>query len=151
MPPVSAHPPLTIGDAEAICAAKGEKLTTRRRRVLEIILAAAQPATAYDILDTLKPEDARASAVGVYRVLDFLVETGLVHRIETTRAFVGCAHPGHPHGGQFLICRRCGTVVETEDEGVTHAAQELGQRVGFSIDAPTVEVTGICGDCEAVR
>lgn len=140
---------LSLADAEAICTAKGERLTPRRRRVLEIILTSTQPITAYEILDLLKPEDARASAVAVYRSLDFLMEAGLVHRIETTRAFIGCAHPGHKHGGQFLICRRCGTVVETEDTNVIHAAEALGQKMGFSLEAPMVEVTGVCGNCGA--
>jgi len=84
----------------------------------------------------------------VYRSLDFLLEHGLVHRLETTHTYVACGHPDHPHAGQFLICRRCGTVVETEDERVTAATEQLGQRLGFVLDQRTVELTGVCGSCQ---
>ena len=69
--------------------------------------------------------------------------------METTRAYVACGHPEHPHAGQFLICRQCGTVVETEDERVTAATEQLGHRLGFSLDQRTVELLGLCGACRS--
>ena len=75
-------------------------------------------------------------------------EHGLVHRLETTRSFVACEHPDHPHAGQFLICRQCGTVVEAEDKRGAAATESLGQRLGFALDHRTVELTGICATCK---
>ena len=72
---------------------------------------------------------------------------GLVHRLESTRCFVACDHPDHPHAGQFLICRACGTVVEAEDGRIARAAENLGERHGFTLDQRTVELTGVCGAC----
>ena len=61
----------------------------------------------------------------VYRALGFLLDQGLIHRIERLSAFVGCvagctAAPHgelHTHAVQFLICRSCGGVVEIENQG----------------------------------
>jgi hypothetical protein len=78
------------------------------------VLSAERPLTAYEILDLLRPKDPSATPAGVYRSLDFLTELGLVHRIKSAKSFIACAMPDHAHPSQMLVCRRCGTVVETE-------------------------------------
>lgn len=97
-----------IRSAEEICRRVGARLTPLRRHVLELVLASPRPPTAYEILDRLRPIDASATATGVYRSLEFLAAHGLVHRLESTKAFVACAMPEHAHPSQMLICRRCG-------------------------------------------
>lgn len=137
-----------LAEAEASCQQRGGRLTRGRRAVLELLLQAGRPMTAYEILDRLRLNDTAATPASGYRSLDFLLGHGLVHRLETTHAYVACGHPDHPHAGQFLICRRCGTVVETEDERVTTATEQLGKRLGFALDQRTVELTGVCGPCQ---
>jgi Fe2+ or Zn2+ uptake regulation protein len=41
----------------------------------------------------------------VFRTLKLLLEQGLVHRLSSLNAFVGCSRPRHAGSGQFLICR----------------------------------------------
>ena len=138
-----------LAEAEAACRSRGGRLTRTRRAVLEILLRSSTPLTAYEVLDLLRQSDASATPASVYRCLDFLLDRGVAHRLETTRAYVACGHPEHPHAGQFLICRQCGTVVETEDERVTAATEQLGHRLGFSLDQRTVELLGLCGACRS--
>ena len=138
-----------LAEAEAACRSRGGRLTRTRRAVLEILLRSSTPLTAYEVLDLLRQGDASATPASVYRCLDFLLDRGVAHRLETTRAYVACGHPEHPHAGQFLICRQCGTVVETEDERVTAATEQLGHRLGFSLDQRTVELLGLCGACRS--
>lgn len=138
-----------LAEAEAACRSRGGRLTRTRRAVLEILLRSSTPLTAYEVLDLLRKGDASATPASVYRCLDFLLDRGVAHRLETTRAYVACGHPEHPHAGQFLICRQCGTVVETEDERVTAATEQLGHRLGFSLDQRTVELLGLCGACRS--
>ena len=87
----------TLDRAEAICRARGARLTAQRRRVLELVLGAGRPLGAYELLDALRREGGGAGPPTVYRALEFLVAHGLVHRIETLHAFVGCDHPGELH------------------------------------------------------
>ena len=133
---------------EAICRARGGRMTRQRRAVLAKLVAAKRPLSAYELRDLVRPEDAAITPASVYRCLDFLVELGLVHRLETTRSFIACDHPDHRHAVQFLICRLCGTVVEAEDKRVVTAAENLGHRLGFALDQPTVELTGVCASCQ---
>ncbi len=123
-------------------------MTRQRRTALAKLLTEKRPLTAYELLDMLRSDDPSATPASVYRCLDFLVEHGLVHRLETTKSFVACEHPDHPHAGQFLICRECGTVIEAEDKQVAAATERLGQRLGFAVDHRTVELTGICPTCK---
>ena len=67
----------------------------------------------------------RAAPPTVYRALEFLLEHGLVHRIESLNAFIGCASPKAPHSGQFLLCTGCGTATEMDDAGVQAALARL--------------------------
>lgn len=140
----------TLVAAEAACARKGARLTPMRRAVLEQLIHAGRPLGAYQLLHRLGAgrNTATPAPPAVYRSLDFLLEHGLVHRLETARAYVACLHPEHPHAAQFLICRRCGTVVETEDERVAGAAEALGERAGFVLEQQSVELTGVCASCQ---
>lgn len=140
--------PPTLDGLEAILRARGGRLTRQRRAVLARLLAAKRPMTAYELLDALRPGDAAATPASIYRSLDFLLQHGVAHRLETTRAFVACEHPDHAHAVQFLICRECGTVVETEDTRVEAATAQLSQRLGFALDQRTVELTGTCATCQ---
>ena len=136
-----------LDDAQAICQRQGGRLTRQRRAVLWALLTAGRPMTAYDLLDRVRAEDSAVTPASTYRSLDFLVEMGLVHRLESTKSYLACGHPDHPHAGQFLICRRCGTVVEAEDTKIARATEDLGQRHGFMVDHRTVELTGVCSAC----
>ena len=134
--------------AEAICRQAGARLTRLRREVLALLLAAERPLTAYEILERLRPKDRAATAAGVYRSLDFLSTHRLAHRIESSKAFVACVFPEHAHPSQMLVCRRCGTAVETEDSRVVEAAENLGRRLGFALDRGALELTGLCSSCQ---
>ena len=138
----------SLDELEAICRHRGGRLTPQRRAVLEGLVVSKRPQSAYELRDLLLPKDASITPASVYRCLDFLMEHGLVHRLETTRSFVACEHPDHAHAVQFLICRQCGTVVEAEDKRIAAATTSLGNRLGFAVDHRTVELTGVCAICK---
>ena len=134
--------------AVALCRRRGARLTALRHRVLEVVWQGHRPLGAYEILDALRAERAAAAPPTVYRALDFLLGLGLVHRIESLNAFVGCSDPGSPHGGQFLICRSCGTAAELNDPRIAAAIEDSASESGFRVDHPTIEVSGLCPNCQ---
>jgi Fur family zinc uptake transcriptional regulator len=133
---------------ESICRQRGGRMTRQRRAVLGKLLARKRPLSAYQLRDLLLPEDASVTPASVYRCLDFLLQHGLVHRLETSRSFIACERPDHDHAVQFLICRQCGTVTEAEDQLVAAATESLGERLGFAVDQRTVELLGVCAACK---
>lgn len=141
-----------LDQAAALCARNGARLTEIRRRVLGLIIESRGPLGAYALLDRLKAERANATPVTVYRALDFLLENGLVHKIERLNAFIGCTDQGehaheHAHAAQFLICRLCGAVAELEDQSIAAAISVAAGRTGFRPDRATIEVEGSCAAC----
>jgi len=118
--------------------------------VLELVWQSHKPLGAYDILAVLSEQDGRRAAPPtVYRALDFLLENSLVHRIASLNAFIGCSHPEHAHQGQFLICRECHVAIELEQTSISNAIVASAKDVGFSVEAQTVEVVGLCGNCRS--
>ncbi|WP_198374409.1 Fur family transcriptional regulator [Neoroseomonas rubea] len=144
-----------LAEAEAACLRRGAQLTPLRRQVLELVLEAEAPVGAYALLDRLKASRPGAAPPTVYRALDFLLEHGLIHKVERLNAYIGCSDAGHGHAHehdhphQFLICRRCGTTLEIGDAAVTHAIEAAAARAGFSVAEATVEVEGVCARCAA--
>ena len=123
------------------------RLTAPRRRVLELLLQADGPMIANDIIGAYGAGGEAAKPPTVYRALDFLIENGLIHRIERMNAFVGCSHPGESHRGFFLICGECGNAEELESAGVADTIAASASRHGFAARDMTLEVTGTCAEC----
>src|SRR5215469_10933081 len=136
-----------LNRAEAICEHRGATLTELRRQVLGMILDAAAPAGAYELLDRLRQTRRGAAPPTVYRTLDFLLEHGLIHRVERLSAYVGCvagctADPheaAHTHAAQFLICRTCGRVIEMQSHDLSSVLARVAKETGFSIGSATIE------------
>jgi Fur family zinc uptake transcriptional regulator len=138
-----------LASAEAICLRQGLRLTALRRRVLELVWNSHRPVGAYDILGALGTDGRPAAPPTVYRALDFLIEHGLIHRIASLNAFVGCAHPEDAHAGQFLICMGCREVSEFDDPAIASDVSRRAAARGFSVSAQNLEVTGLCARCKA--
>ncbi len=134
-------------DASTICTSRGARLTPLRKRVFEIIWQSHRPLGAYEILEVLSTDGRSAAPPTVYRGLEFLLEQGLVHRISSLNAFVGCSRPGHAGPGQFLICEACGIAAEVNDSGLEAAIDNAADSAGFSASGHTVEISGRCPNC----
>jgi len=141
-----------LAEAETLCSRQGVRLTALRRRVLELVWQSHTPLGAYDILAVLSEQDGRRAAPPtVYRALDFLLEQGLVHRIASLNAFVGCDHPAHAHQGQFFICRQCRAAIELERSAISESILDSARGLGFRVEGQTVEVVGLCARCQDAR
>jgi Fur family zinc uptake transcriptional regulator len=118
--------------------------------VLELVWSSHKPVGAYALLDELRNEELGSAPPTVYRALDFLIDNGLIHRIERMNAFVGCSHPGEAHRGFFLICGDCGNAEELHSDGLADTIAASANRRGFAARDMTLEVMGTCADCRRV-
>ena len=124
------------------------RLTPLRKKVLTLLLESHGPAKAYDLLEHLG-EDGSAKPPSVYRSLDFLLEMGLAHKIESLNAFVACGHWKHGHAAVFLICDKCGTAGELHaNDSVRKLTQEV-ESVKFQMRSAVIEIRGLCKACAA--
>jgi Fur family zinc uptake transcriptional regulator len=138
-----------LAAAERLCARRGARLTEIRRRVLELVWRSHEPVGAYAVLERLARERGPVAPPTVYRALDFLIAHGLVHRIASRNAFIGCAHPDRDHIGQFLVCSDCGSAAELDDRRIDRAIRSGAEAAGFVVEHPVVELAGRCPQCRA--
>lgn len=147
-----ASPP-RLGRDHSQCAhnpvGAGVKLTGSRQRVLDELCAAGRPVGAYEMIDLLaKDTGKRAAPISIYRALDFLVDSGLVHRLASRNAFLACAHGhGEREPVVFLICDDCGAVFEATSARVNRGLAAVANDNGFTPRAQVIEVTGRCAKC----
>lgn len=140
-----------VAEVERLCAQRGLRLTPIRASALNLIAQAGKPIKAYDLLDQMKATHDATAPPTVYRALDFLLEHGFIHKLASVNAYVGCHHPGAvAHAVPFLICDRCQSATELEDELIVQSLDVRARALGFVPRAQTLEVHGICAQCASV-
>lgn len=136
-----------LGLAEQRCAGRHERLTTSRRRVLELLLGADAPLKAYDLIAAFGVDGEPAKPPTVYRALEFLERLGFAHRIESLNAYVPCRIQGG-HVAAFLICDCCGEAAEFQPE-LERSLDAAAKSQGYAVRAVTLEARGLCAACQA--
>ena len=137
-----------IRNAEERCRNEGLRLTELRKRVLVLVWKSHKPQRAYDILEGLEGFGYRPAPPTAYRALEFLVQAGLIHRIESLNAYIGCADPKQHHTSQFFICDECDAVAEIQDTALTRKLAKNASELGFAPRDQTIEIHGLCGECQ---
>ena len=139
--------------ARHVCEQRSARLTPLREHVLQLVWQSHKPLGAYALLEQLTDiapagQRRRLGPPTVYRALEFLREHGLVHRINSLNAFIGCQHPQTLHHSYFLICRRCGSTVELTSELLTGAVQSAAIDARFQAEGASIEIAGLCPRCQ---
>jgi Fur family zinc uptake transcriptional regulator len=130
-------------------AASGYHPTRLRRLVLGLLLETGAPVKAYDLVERARAKGHKLTPATVYRVLDHLLASGLVHRINSINSFVACNHPGPEAGHQplILVCRDCRQATEIDDIDLAKALFNRLSALGHVVSGGGVEVQGLCPAC----
>ncbi|WP_231758356.1 Fur family transcriptional regulator [Microbulbifer elongatus] len=143
-----------LNRADERCRAKGVRFTEKRQNILRALLKSPVPLSAYEIADVYREATGETiQAMSVYRMLDFLVENSLVHKLASANKFVACSHIACDHDHetpQFLICERCGAVKEVGIKGdVIQSLQKGAANAGWQLLSPALELPCLCDRCAA--
>ncbi|MEZ9903069.1 Fur family transcriptional regulator [Vibrio breoganii] len=142
-----------IEHATAKCKQNGGQLTEKRKKILLCLTGTQKALSAYEVADLYKEQYGQSmSPMSVYRILDFLQEQGLIHRLQIANKYISCMHItcAHSHEtAQFLICSNCFKVKEVSIDPTL--ISELRQNVadaGFVFASQQLEVNCLCEDCK---
>lgn len=142
--------------AQDLALSKGKKLTAQRLQVLKILLRDHKALGAYDILEKMRDLQVEGQSMPqpptVYRALDFLLDLGLIHKVESQNSFYACMvdkTDGEHHMAQAFICDICGYVEEKVAHGQAQNLFKKAESFGFKIDKVIVECRGTCAVCQA--
>ena len=132
-------------------AKQNSELNNKQSLVMNLLLKAKGPLSAYQILYDLNDHGFRGPTQ-VYRVLDKLLELGLVHRLESMNAFVACqqekCHETNTEINLFTICKICGSVQELLSNGLKNIVKSLSKDNNFLLKSSVLELNGIWSKCK---
>ncbi|MCS5709958.1 transcriptional repressor [Candidatus Berkiella aquae] len=135
--------------AEAICRKQSVKLTPLRKMLLEILYEQAIPLTAYELLRLMREHNPKTEAMTVYRILSFLEEHQLVHRLHSCQAYAACNMPEHEHHAQLLLCEKCHRSEEIATPALKQSIDTILKEHSFCFSRKSIEIFGICQSCIA--
>ncbi len=139
-----------LASANSLCAEKNARMTTTRESVLRLLWQSHQPLGAYQLQDQLsrllnKP----VAPATIYRAVDFLLGLGLIHRIASLNAYIGCPFPNSEHSNLFMICSDCGSVAEVAHNTLNGLLQNICDRTNFTLQSQSLELFGQCPQCRS--
>lgn len=129
------------------CEQRGGRLTAQREQVLALAFDYPGVVKAYQLLADMQAERGATAPPTVYRALDFLVEQGLLHRVDALNGYVLCQHFDCPHDSLMLVCEQCGGVEELDvADSLSSLTAALTER-GFQPHSQNIVLTGVCRAC----
>jgi len=139
---------LSISSVVEFCEINNLDFTKIRKKVFEIILNYKKPIKAYKILDGLSDIDKKIlHPPTVYRAIDFLINNGFVHKLNSINSYVGCFHPNIHKECYFLICKKCNVYQECCNDELTNKIVKTAKHNNFTVSNTTLEIVGHCHDC----
>ena len=141
--------PDRAGDVRALLNQSGLRATSARIAVVKVLIGQNSPVSPAQICRRL--EGARVDRATVYRTVDALFESGLVHRAysEGRTSFYElsdhCAEDAcHPH----FLCRVCGEATCLYEVEFTPPADVPS---GFVVERRKLTLSGLCPACSRSR
>ncbi|MDA8694093.1 MAG: transcriptional repressor [Pseudomonadales bacterium] len=146
----------TLQNAEAMCLEAGVRLTTKRKRALSLLLNAPAPISAYELIDEYKNQYQESlTPMSAYRMLNFLVDEMLAHKLQSVNKYTACEHINCNHAHelpQFLICDTCKSVSEAGIKEDTLKKLKVDvTETGFSLNNQQLELHGTCRNCQSAQ
>jgi Fur family transcriptional regulator, ferric uptake regulator len=141
---------LTWSDhVHAVLARAGLRRGGVRERVIALLESQPCALNAVEIEEALRSEGRPAGRASVYRVLELLVEHGLLERVEVGDG-VSRFEPMLPSGQHHhhLVCDSCGRLVAFDDPALERAIERASSRLGARVDRHEIVLRGACADCE---
>jgi Fur family transcriptional regulator, zinc uptake regulator len=128
----------------------GFKITALRADVLQVFLDEQCPLKAYDILAKLKLKRANAEPPTVYRILDFLLAYGVIHRLDSQNTYMLC-DSSHQHAEELhviMLCDICHEAVEVCAPKLQSVVDDIAAKKQFLPKNHSLEVQGVCKECQ---
>ena len=126
---------------------KGLRSTRQRDIILDIFLSTHQHVSVEELYLKIKASNPGIGHATVYRPLQLFAEAGLASEIllhdGQTRYEHVVAGEHHDH----LVCTKCNSIVEFENETIELLQNEIAVRHGFQIQSHKMEIYGLCAAC----
>lgn len=128
------------------CLDSGRIATPQRMSIIDELCSARKNLSAYDLRDSLKDKGHSFNISTIYRVLDFWIDVGVVHKMDSSNTYLVCNDNHTNHFHVLLHCTSCKSVQESCQ---LSAQLSLPNSNKFSVnDSQAVEINGVCNKCQ---
>jgi Fur family transcriptional regulator, ferric uptake regulator len=129
-------------DIEAVCAAKGMRMTEQRRIIARVLAAAEDHPDVEELYRRCAALDNRISISTVYRTVKLFEDSGIIerHEFRDGRArYEQITENHHDH----LINLRTGEVIEFQSEEIEQLQAEVARRLGYRLVGHRLELYAV--------
>ena len=131
------------------CLKNKKSLTPSRTLVIKTLSKYEKPLSAYELRDEINNNgDVNINISQIYRVLEFWIDLGLIHKISSINKFLLCITPEEKHTHMLNFCTVCEKVFETCNEkmGLNFKKSTAKLDLAFN-NTRSVEIPVICPQC----
>jgi Fur family transcriptional regulator, ferric uptake regulator len=132
-----------------VLARAGHQRGGARERIIDLLARQPCALSAVEIEDRLRAEGPPVGRASIYRVLELLVEHGLVERMAVGQGqarFESIDPSGEHH--HHLVCEQCGKLVAFDDPGLEREIHRVSERLGVRVEHHDILLRGACKKCE---
>ena len=131
------------------CLNKNKSLTPSRTLVIKTLSKHNKPISAYELRDEINNNgDVNINISQVYRVLEFWIDLGLIHKISSINKFWLCKTPDEKHTHVLNYCTVCEKVFETCNERMGLNLKESTAKLNLAFNnTRSLEIPVICSEC----
>ena len=126
---------------------QGLKTTAQRDDIARVFFASKRHISVEELYHEVKQVNPHIGYATVYRTMKLLTECGLAlerHFRDGEARYESGEGQHHDH----LICERCGTIVEFEEQQIEALQEAVAGRLGFRFTGHKMELYGVCRDCQ---
>ncbi|MFZ5631886.1 MAG: Fur family transcriptional regulator [Bacillota bacterium] len=141
-----------INDVGEKLRAREQKLTTRRKSVLEVLLENKDKhLSAEEVYNLVKERDPDIGLATVYRTLELFSSFDIIHSMDfgdgrKRYEFGDSRVTGHQH--HHLICLKCGQILEVNEDLLEDLELRVSRDFGFAVHNHQLKIFGHCKDCK---
>lgn len=136
----------TVEQQAAVIREAGYRITRARLTVLQVLAQSDEALDAAAIYALGREINPRLGRVSVYRTLELLNELGLARKVHGTGSCHGYAR-ARRQTGHYLVCQRCGQVIEFPCAGLDELVEQVGRQYDFRVEEHLLQLGGVCRDC----
>lgn len=132
-------------------AGQGLRSTNQRDEILKIFVDAGRHLSAEELYARVKKAHPGIGFATVYRTLKLLAEAGLAEERHFEDGFNRYEYRATDGHHDHLICTKCRTIIEFENERIEQLQQDVARKNLFKVQSHRLEIYGLCPACQGKK
>lgn len=131
------------------CVKNKKSLTPTRLLIIKTLFKNKKPQSAYDLQNQINNDRVNINISTIYRVLEFWIKIGILHKIASINKYFICSTPKDKHIHMLNFCTNCNQVYESCDKSMGLNFDKSVANLKLSMNKQSsIEIPVLCSKCE---